>query len=170
MPASQSDTNPLQNIPNPDPSLATNERLANAIDLLTSRMERNREESKGWIEQLQVLVEEKISRAEDHTANLDRVVQTRLAGSETALNAAMAASDKVVAKIEIGNAVIMNEMKANFSKQIDSLNDKIEDLKKRVFESGGRSEGSGHATSMIIAGLAAFAAIVSVVIVLAGKV
>jgi hypothetical protein len=179
------------NIPNPDPSLATNERLANAIDLLSSRMERNREEAKGWVDTLQELLEEKIRSAaaqtsnlslllaetrkileekihgsEDKTANLDRVVQTRLAGSETALNAAMAAADKVVSKIETGVGSIMAEMKTSFSKQIDSLNEKIEDLKKRVFESGGRDSGIGQTASMVIAGLASLAAIASVVIVL----
>ena len=93
-------------------------------------------------------------------------MQTRLAGSETALNAAMAAADKVVSKIETGVGSIMAEMKTSFSKQIDSLNEKIEDLKKRVFESGGRDSGIGQTASMVIAGLASLAAIASVVIVL----
>ena len=173
----------------PDPSLATKEEIAQVRGLLEELCRRNREESKGWIDTLQRLLEEKISRntdrsantdvlitetrrlleekiegAEDKTANLDRVVQTRLAGSETALNAAMAASDKVVAKIETGVGSIMNEMKANFSKQIDALNDKIEDLKKRVFESGGHTQGTHQMVMMAIAGAAMLAAVVAVII------
>jgi hypothetical protein len=105
-------------VPNPDPSLATNERLANAVQQINDRMERNRQETQGWVDTLQELLEEKINGAEDKTANLDRVVQTRLAGSETALNAAMAASDKVVAKIETGVGAIMNEMKASFQNKL----------------------------------------------------
>jgi hypothetical protein len=155
-----------ENIPNPDPSLATNERLANAVGLIESHLGRNRDEARGWVDALQVLLEEKIRSAEDKTSNLDRVVQTRLAGSETALNAAMAASDKVVAKIETGGGAIMAEMKANFSRQIDSLNDKIEDLKKRVFETGGQRQGVNQMVTIIIAGLSALAAVASIIIVL----
>jgi hypothetical protein len=172
----------------PDPSLATNERLADAEKRLRIEISQLRTEVKGWVETLQLLLEqtikgekeltasrfsgycksldvaiasleEKIHGAEDKTASLDRVVQTRLAGSETALNAAMAAADKVTQKIEIGVGSVMAEMKQGFSKQIDSINEKIDDLKKRMFESGGRSEGQGHLVGWIFAAIAAFAAI-----------
>jgi hypothetical protein len=147
------------NIPNPDPSLATNQRLAEAMVQIRAEVIAIRAEAKSWIDNLQTLVESKIKSAEDATASLDRVVQTRLAGSETALNAAMAASDKVVAKIEIGVGSVMNEMKAGFSKQIDSMNDKIDDLKERMSESGGKDKGMGSAVVTGIAILAAVAAI-----------
>jgi hypothetical protein len=153
------DKNHPSNIPNPDPSVVANERLAEAVKQLRSEIISLRMEVKGWVDALQVLHEEKIRSSIERTESLDRVVQTRLAGSETALNAAMAASDKVVAKIETGVGAIMNEMKASFSKQLDSLKDNIDELKKRIFESGGRSEGAGNLITWIIAGLAAFAAI-----------
>jgi uncharacterized coiled-coil DUF342 family protein len=185
----------------PDPSLATNERLADAMKQVRAEYVAIRAEARGWVDTLQLLLEskiksaedvchaldrvmqtrhnnaestlrgaitaleEKIKSAEDKTTSLDRVVQTRLAGSETALNAAMAASDKVVAKIETGVGSVMNEMKANFSKQLDSLKDNIDELKKRIFESGGRAEGSGHMIAIIFAGLAAAAAVVSALVV-----
>lgn len=154
------------NIPIPDPSIAT-----------AAGLRALRDEVKGWVEALQILHEkmiastdsilnEKIKAAEAKTDNLDRVVQTRLAGSETALNAAMAAADKVTQKIETTSLAVLNELKAGMSKQIDLLNEKIEDLKKRVFESGGRAQGVGSMASMIISAVAALAAVVSVVIVL----
>ncbi len=168
------------NIPRPDPSLATNERLAAARSEIDKkidrnhadheeRMIRNRTEVKGWVEALQVLLEAKISSAEDKTENLDRVVQTRLAGSETALNAAMAASDKVVVRIETGVGTTMNEMKSSFSKQMDSLNEKIDDLKERVSETGGHRQGIGQMVSLIIAAIAAIGAIAAVIITLSSK-
>jgi len=147
------------NIPNPDPSVVAKERLAEEIKQVRSEIASQRAEVKGWVDALQVLHEEKIRSSVERTESLDRVVQTRLAGSETALNAAMAASDKVVAKIETGVGAIMNEMKASFSKQLDSLKDNIDELKKRIFESGGREEGSGKMLAWIFAGIAAAAAL-----------
>src|ERR1700730_9614788 len=102
------------------------------------------EEAKGWVDSLQLLHEEKIKRSEDATSSLDRVVQTRLAGSETALNAAMAASDKVTQKIELNISSVLMELKAGFAKQIDSINEKIDDLKERMSESSGRAHGTSY--------------------------
>jgi hypothetical protein len=175
-----SDSNPPPNIPNPDPSLATNERLENAKIELRREMTAKHDEARGWVDKLELLhevkiessnklLEEKVRGAEDKTANLDRVVQTRLAGSETALNAAMAAADKVTQKIETNSGALLTELKAGMSKQIDALNEKIDDLKERMAESGGNRSGSGHTISMVIAGLAALAAVASVAIVLMNK-
>jgi uncharacterized protein with von Willebrand factor type A (vWA) domain len=165
------------NIPNPDPSLATNERLENARIEIRREMLSKHDEAKGWVDALQVLLErmiesnhrladQKIVSAEAATATLDRVVQTRLAGSETALNAAMAAADKVTQKIEINFVSVMNEMKAGMAKQLDGLNEKIDDLKERMSESGGRSSGVSHTASLIISLVSAVAAIGMFTIVL----
>jgi hypothetical protein len=154
------------NIPSPDPSLATNERLAHAIRGQDERLQAAREEIKNWVEKLQELLEEKIESAEDKTENLDRVVQTRLTGSETALNAAMAAADKVTQEIKLNFGAVLNELKAGMTKQIEALNEKVEDLKKRVFESGGHAQGAGQTVSMVIAAVAALAAVIAAIVVL----
>ena len=161
------------NIPNPDPSRVTNERLAEGLTQLRNELKAQRDEVKNWVESLQLLHQEKIKAAEDKTNNLDRVVQTRLAGSETALNAAMAAADKVTQEIKLNIGAVLNELKAGMTKQIEALNEKVEDLKKRVFESGGHAEGAGQMVkgagqmvSMIIAAIAALAAVISVAVVL----
>jgi hypothetical protein len=154
------------NVPNPDPSIITTSRQAEAVAVINARIDTVRDEIKGWVNALQLLLEEKIASAEDKTSNLDRVVQTRLAGSETALNAAMAAADKVTQKIEINFGAIMTEMKAGMTKQVDGLNEKIDDVKIRMSESGGRSQGTGQMIAWIIAGLAALAAISMFMIVL----
>jgi HD-GYP domain-containing protein (c-di-GMP phosphodiesterase class II) len=157
------------NIPNPDPSLATNERLEDAKAQLRREIASAREESRGWTESLQILMEEKIKGAENATTNLDRVVQTRLAGSETALNAAMAAADKVTQKQADNFEAVLTEAKIGLATQIKGLNEKIDGLKERMSESSGHSSGVSHTASMITAGLAALAATASVVIVLVTK-
>ncbi len=123
------------NIPIPDPSVATNERLAMGIAAL-------RTEVKHWVDALQLLHEEKIKSAEDKTSNLDRVVQTRLAGSETALNAAMAAADKVTQKQADNFEAVLNESKVGMSKQIEGVSGKIDDMKERITRIEGMDLGS----------------------------
>jgi hypothetical protein len=120
------------NIPNPDPSVVANERLAEALKLVYQRINDIREEVKYWVESLQKLLEEQISRTGDATASLDRVVQTRLAGSETALNAAMAAADKVTQKIELNFGNVLVEMKGGMTKQIDTIKESMDEIKGRL--------------------------------------
>jgi len=135
-------SNPPSNIPNPDPSVVANERLEEAKVALRREMSVMRQEAKGWIESLQLIHEEKIRGAEDKTISLDRVVQTRLAGSETALNAAMAAADKVTQKIEINFNNVMVEMKAGMGKQIDTIKESIDDMKGRLDRGEGVARGA----------------------------
>lgn len=131
---------PVSNIPVPDPSVIANERLAEAVRQLRGEMSAMRSETKHWVDALQLLHEEKIRSSEEKTASLDRVVQTRLAGSETALNAAMVAADKVTQKIEINFGAVMNEMKAGVTKQIDTIKEGLEDLKGRLDRGEGLSK------------------------------
>jgi hypothetical protein len=131
------------NIPNPDPSVVANERLEEAKVEIRREMSSKHTESRGWVEALQLLHEEKIKSAEDKTTNLDRVVQTRLAGSETALNAAMAAADKVTQEIKLNFGAVLTESKIGTTKQIESLSEKIDDIKDRL----NRVEGTNIGTS-----------------------
>ena len=158
------------NIPNPDPSLATNERLENAKAELRREISANHQESKGWVEALQILHEGRIeSGMRLLVEKIDggiRNIGTRLDGNDTALVAALKAQKEEAAKQTENFKEVLGESKKGTEKQIDSLNEKIEDLKKRVFESGGKSQGIGASASMIIAAVAAIAAIVSVFVVM----
>src|ERR1700730_15189160 len=120
------------NIPNPDPSVVANERLQEAKLELRREMLAKHDEAKGWVDSLQLLHEEKIKRSEDATSSLDRVVQTRLAGSETALNAAMAAADKVTQKIELNFGNVLVEMKGGMNKKIDTIKESMDEIKGRL--------------------------------------
>lgn len=154
-----SESNPPPNIPNPDPSLATNERLANAIDLLTSRMERNREEAKGWVEALQILLEAKM---EGGLKNIG----TRLDGNDTALVAALKAQKEEAAKQTENFKEVLGEIKMGIAKQFDSLIAQINDLKERMSDTGGHTRGIGSMVTTVIAAASALAAVTSVVILL----
>jgi hypothetical protein len=135
-------------IEKPDPSVIASERLQEAKVELRREMAAKHEEAKGWVERLQLLHEEKISRSLDATASLDRVVQTRLAGSETALNAAMAAADKVTQKIEINFGNVMTEMKAGMSKQIDTIKESMDEIKGRLDRGEGGSRLSAEEAAL----------------------
>lgn len=100
------------------------------------------EQGRKWIEKLQLLLEEQIHSSESKTETLDRVVQTRLAGSETALTAAMTAADKVTQEIKTNFGAVMNETKAGMTKQIDTLKESIDDLKGRLDRGEGVSRGA----------------------------
>lgn len=148
------------NIPIPDPSIAT------TAGLTTLRVE-----VKGWIDSLKDNHEQKIDHVRDllveKIEGAKENIGTRLDGNDTALVAALKAQKEEAAKQTENFKEVLGESKKGTEKQIDSLNDKIEDLKKRVFESGGRTQGIGSMVSMIISALAALAAVGSLIIVIA---
>lgn len=150
---------PSLNVPNPDPSLATNERLALAKSELEHRMERNRTEAKGWTDSLQVLLEEKITGGNE-------IIKTRLDGNDTALVAALQAQKEAATKQTENFTAILDESKKGTMKQIDAISDKIDDLKERMSETGGRNAGVSYTIALVVACLAAVAAIITAFITL----
>jgi hypothetical protein len=146
-------------VPVPDPTLLTTAQLDREIRNLEAKVNTRLDamdmaakvlhddytriptELDRQIKHLRELLEEKIGGATEKTVSLDRVVQTRLAGSQTALNAAMAAADKVTQKIEINFGAVMAEMKAGMTKQIDTIKESIDDLKGRLDRGEGVSRG-----------------------------
>lgn len=124
------------NIPNPDPSVVANERLAEAKIELRREMASNRNEAKGWIEALQVLLEGRIGSLsgfliEKIEGGL-RNIGTRLDGNDTALVAALKAQKEEAAKQTENFKEVLGESKKGTEKQFDSLNEKIDDVKDRL--------------------------------------
>jgi hypothetical protein len=158
------------NIPNPDPSLATNERLEDAKQQLRREMAVIREESKSWIEDLQLFLERKVESgdallSEKVTGGL-RNIGTRLDGNDTALVAALKAQKEEAAKQTENFKEVLGEIKAGIAKQFDSLVNQLNEVKLRMSESGGRSVGMSSTVGMVISAIAALAAIISVAVVL----
>jgi hypothetical protein len=146
----------------PDPSLATNERLAVA-------MGQARKETRGWVDGLQVLMEEKadgifrflVEKIDGGFLN----ITTRLNGNDTALVAALQAQKEAAAEQTKNFTAILDESKKGTTKQIDALNEKIDDLKERVNVSGGQTAGVSHTVMMIIAVIGALTGIGSLIII-----
>lgn len=161
---------PPLNIPNPDPSIIATERLAEALVVVNAKMDENQNKNRGWIDSLQMLLENKVDSGdrlllEKIVGGLENI-KTRLDGNDTALVAALKAQKEEAAKQTENFKEVLGESKKGTEKQIDSLNEKIEDLKKRVFESGGKAEGMGHSATLIVAMIAAAAAIGMFILVL----
>lgn len=124
------------NIPNPDPSVVANERLEEAKGTLRREMAVNRNESKGWVEALQILMERdqgslKNFMVEKIEGGL-RNVGTRLDGNDTALVAALKAQKEEAANQTGAFKEILAEFKRGMEKQFDSLNEKIDELRTRL--------------------------------------
>jgi hypothetical protein len=186
-----SEANPPSNIPNPDPSLATKEHLEDAKAQLRREIAVTREESKGWssstneriekgdsqlqkwIENLQEVIEDKIKNGDSLLAEKIigglRNIGTRLDGNDTALVAALKAQKEEAAKQTENFKEVLGEIKAGIAKQFDSLLGQINEVKERMSEAGGQRSGTGQTLSLVIAGVAAIAAVVSVAIVIATK-
>jgi hypothetical protein len=151
------------NIPNPDPSVVASERLAEAKRELQVEIKGLREETKGWVEALQILEERELNNLKSFLVEkIDgglRNIGTRLDGNDTALVAALKNQKEETEKQTLNFKEIISESKKGTEKQIDSLNEKIEDLKKRTFESGGKSQGIGLMITLFVAAVAAIGTI-----------
>jgi ferritin-like metal-binding protein YciE len=130
------DANLPSNIPNPDPSVVANERLEEAKVALRREISANRDETQGWIDRLQVILERdginlKMFLVEKIEGGL-RNIGTRLDGNDTALVAALKAQKEEAAKQTENFKEVLGESKKGTEKQFDSLNEKIEDYKDRL--------------------------------------
>src|ERR1700724_4526855 len=133
----------LSNIPIPDPSIAT-----------VAGLRTLREEVKGWIESLQILHERAIASGDKLL--LEKIVggfeniNTRLTGNDTALIAALKAQKEDAANQAATFKEVLAEFKRSTETQFSAASEKIDDLKKRMFESGGKAGGIGSMVRMII--------------------
>jgi hypothetical protein len=130
------DANLPSNIPNPDPSVVSNERMEEAKVELRREMVSRHTESRGWVDSLQVLLEREIARVsafviEKIEGGL-RNIGTRLDGNDTALVAALKAQKEEAAKQTENFKEVLGESKKGTEKQFDSLNEKIDDVKDRL--------------------------------------
>jgi hypothetical protein len=94
------------------------------------------------------------------------IIKTRLDGNDTALVAALQAQKEAATKQTENFTAILDESKKGTTKQIDALNEKIDDLKERMTEAGGRSSGVSSTATLAVAVIAALTGIVSVAVVL----
>jgi hypothetical protein len=67
------------------------------------------------------------------------LVTEKFAGRDTALAAALKAAQELVKQQNDSNTLAIDKAGASFAKQIDSLDEKIADLKERVGEQAGKN-------------------------------
>ena|ERR1019366_787599 len=91
------------------------------------------------------------------------IIKARLDGNDTALVAALAAAGKAAEKQTENFTAILDESKRGSTKQIDALNEKIDDLKERMSVGDGRNNGISSSVAMVIAVIATAAAVLLVV-------
>jgi uncharacterized protein YgbK (DUF1537 family) len=107
-------------------------------------------------------VDEKFRSVQTQFSERDiRVEQTAL-GTKTAVEAALAAQEKAAAKQAESLAVSIGKSDAATTKQIDSLNEKINDVRDRLTRIEGAGKGRGDMWGWIVAAIGAFAAVVSI--------
>jgi len=136
--------------PRPDPTILTTTQLLREVDALRTLV-------RGWVDALQVLMESQIKGAVEN-------IVTRLNGNDTALVAALQAQKEAAAKQTENFTAILNESKLGVAKQVDAMNEKIDDLKERLSEQGGKSSGISSTVTMVIAITAAMASVIAVVL------
>jgi hypothetical protein len=128
----------------PDPSPLTTAALLREIDQLHNLV-------RGWVDALQVLMEAQLKGV---VAN----IETRLNGNDTALQAALQAAEKAVAKQNDSFAIATKKSEDALFKQIDQLGvlintankgleDKINDVRDRMTRFEGSVQGKSSSAS-----------------------
>jgi hypothetical protein len=162
--------------PDPDPTLLTTAALLREIDQLRNLV-------RGWVDSLQLLLESRIEAAtlvrETQIKSIASVIGARLDGNDTALQAALQAAEKAVAKQNESFALATKKSEDALFKQLDQLGvlintankgleDKINDVRDRLtrYEGGLAGVGVTHAEGRdnlrtIIASVAVVVAIVT---------
>ena len=92
-----------------------------------------------------------------------KIINARLDGNDTALVAALAANDKAAGKQTENFTAVLDESKKGTTKQIDALNEKIDDLKERMAQGVGVTTGISSSVAMVISVIATAAAVLLVV-------
>jgi hypothetical protein len=170
--------------PDPDPTLLTTQALFHEIgslkELLDTRFSAT-ENSIGLLQEIikniPVVIDEKVTNLKELTEEkfggiATRFAETRYLTEQTsrndklALDAALQAQKEDVGKQNDSNNASILKTEMLFTKQIDGLNDKIDDIKSRFIANDsqlkGKSEGIGMIGALILGGSFVISAGISV--------
>jgi hypothetical protein len=170
--------------PDPDPTLLTTQALLREIgslkelfDTRFSATEHSVDLIRARIESVITIIDEKIVHLKDLTDEKFAGIDTRFAearylteqtsrNDKIALDAALQAQKEDVSKQNDSNNASIFKSEVLFTKQIDGLNDKIDDIKSRFIandsQSKGKSEGIGLAGALTIGAAFIISALVSI--------
>jgi hypothetical protein len=170
--------------PDPDPTLLTTQALLREIgslkelfDARFSSVEKAVALIHQALDNVHVVIDEKVTHLKDLTDEKFAGIATRFAearylteqtsrNDKLALDAALQAQKEDVGKQNDSNNASISKTEVLFTKQIDGLNDKIDDIKSRFIANDsqlrGKSEGIGMVGALIIGASFVIATVISV--------
>jgi len=170
--------------PDPDPTLLTTQALLREIgslkELFDTRftgVEKTVEMMHQSLDNVHVMIDEKVQNLKDLTEEKFTGIGTRFAearylteqtsrNDKLALDAALQAQKEDVGKQNDSNNASISKTEVLFTKQIDGLNDKIDDIKSRFIANDsqmkGKSEGMGLAGAVVIGASFVISTLISV--------
>jgi hypothetical protein len=172
--------------PDPDPTLLTTQALLREIGSLKELFDTRFDGVEHTVEMMQksldlvhIMIDEKVKNLKDLTdekfAGVDkRFSEARYLTEQTsrndklALDAALQAQKEDVGKQNDSNNASISKTEVLFTKQIDGLNDKIDDIKSRFIANDSQSKGKSEGISLIGALVIGAALVISAAIAVAG--
>ena len=170
--------------PDPDPTLLTTQALFHEIgslkelfDTRFSGVEKTVEMMQQLLDGVHIMIDEKVKNLKDLTDEKFVGIGTRFAearylteqtsrNDKLALDAALQAQKEDVGKQNDSNNASISKTEVLFTKQIDGLNDKIDDIKSRFIagdsQMKGKSEGVGMVGAIIIGASFVLSAVISI--------
>jgi hypothetical protein len=146
--------------PDPDPTLLTTQALLHEIELLKELFNEK-------VEHLKDLNNEKFAGINTRFAEARYLTEQTSRNDKLALDAALQAQKEDVGKQNDSNNASISKTEILFTKQIDALDDKIDDIKSRFIANDsqlkGKSEGIGMVGSIIIGSAFVISAVISVI-------
>ena len=169
----------------PDPTVLTTAALLREVgslkelfDTRFNSMDQSVARMRDMVDRVPGIVDEKVGHLKDLTDEKFNGIAIRFAearylteqtsrNDKLALDAALQAQKEDVGKQNDSNNASISKTEVLFTKQIDGLNDKIDDIKSRLIanegQSRGKTEGIGMVGALIIGATLVISAVVSVV-------
>lgn len=136
--------------------------MAKAVELLQVITDRQPLDVDKKIAHLQKLHEEKFHSIDVQFRERDVRVEQTAKDTKTAVDAALAAQEKSAGKQADSFALSIGKSENATTKQIDALDEKINDMKERVTRIEGAGKGRGDVVGWIVAGITTLAAVISI--------
>jgi hypothetical protein len=147
--------------PDPDPTLLTTQNLLHEIELLKELFNEK-------FTHLQDLNNEKFAGINTRFAEARYLTEQTSRNDKLALDAALQAQKEDVGKQNDSNNASISKTEVLFTKQIDGLNDKIDDIKSRFIAGDsqirGKTEGVGSVGAIIVGSALVISAAINVML------
>jgi len=177
---------PTPSRPDPDPTLLTTQALLREIGSLKELFDARFKSMEGTVDLMQTAIDRMHIKIDEKVQNLKDLTDEKFSGvdkrfsearylteqtsrnDKLALDAALQAQKEDVGKQNDSNNASISKTEVLFTKQIDGLNDKIDDIKSRFIANDSQSKGKSEGISLIGALVIGAALVISAAIAVAG--